>query len=276
MSANPRIARHEWQGKAIWLIGASKGIGLALAQDLSKLGANLILTARDPQQLQHTCDQLPACTVGDHTFQPEKLALAADFTDASAMQQAWEDACRFCQQLKEYAVPHPAMVIVNAGTYENMPAKRFDLPRALHQINVNVSGPLTVLSQVLPSYTNSQSGHIVLVSSVAGYRALPRALVYGSSKAALSYMAETLYLELAHKGTAVTVVHPGFVETPLTADNRFYMPALQTTQQASTAIIKGLQAGAYDIHFPKRFTLFLKLLKCLPRSWYMFVLRKTM
>lgn len=279
MSANPPIRAQDWRGKTIWIVGASTGIGLALAQDLSALGAHLILTARNQTVLEQVqADmQAKAAQLSDGLTR-HVVALAADFTDEDGLGKAWKQACAFCQQNSKHpmhADASPDMVIVNAGTYENMPAKRFDLARAKHQINVNLNGPLTVLSYVLPNFIAKQGGHIVLVSSVAGYRTLPKALVYGSSKSALSYMAETLYLELAHKGTAVSVIHPGFVQTPLTAGNDFHMPALQTPQQASAAIIKGLQAGRYDIHFPKRFTLFLKILRFLPQSLYMWIVRKT-
>jgi short-subunit dehydrogenase len=264
MSANPRISTTDWQGKSIWLIGASTGIGEALARDLTALGANIILTARSADALHTLSAQLPHST-----------ALPADFTDAAAVATAWQAACAAAKGARQPA-PFPSMVIINAGSYETMPAKHFDLTRAQRQMAVNVGGPLTVLGQILPTYTAAKAGHIVLVSSVAGYRALPKAMVYGASKAALSYIGETLYLEIGHRGTAVSVVHPGFVTTPLTAGNDYYMPGLQTAQQASARIISGLQAGRLDIHFPKRLSWFLKLLRVLPRPLYMALLRKTL
>ncbi len=253
MSYNPKIKR--WQGKSVWLIGASTGIGEALARDLAAMGARVVLSARSADKLAALSTQLPA-----------SVAVAFDFTDRAQTARAWTAV--------QAAVGCPDMVIVNAGTYVAMPAKHFDAAGAWHQFAVNVGGPLEVLEQVLPAYLSAKAGHIVLVSSVAGYRGLPRALAYGASKSALTYMAETLYIELAHKGIGVTVVCPGFVETPLTADNNFDMPALQTPQQASTAILKGLAKGEFEIHFPKRFTLFLKLLGVLPRWAYFWLVRK--
>lgn len=254
MAYNPKIT--DWRGKTVWLIGASTGIGEALAHDLCAAGATLVLTARSADKLALLAAQLP-----------RSVPLAVDFTDAPALAVAWSSLVA--------TVGIPSVTIINAGTYVAMPARKLDARGAQHQFDVNIGGPLKVLHHVLPAYTQGHCGHIVLVSSVAGYRGLPRSLTYGASKAALTYMAQCLYLELGHKGTAVTVVCPGFVETPLTAGNNFKMPALQTPQQASVAILKGLAKGQFEIHFPKRFTWFLKLLGCLPFWAYVKIVRRT-
>ncbi len=255
MAYNPPIK--DWHGKTVWLIGASTGIGEALAHDLCAAGARVVLTARSADKLAALAAQLP-----------RSLAVAMDFTDTVQLSQGWAQLVA--------AVGVPDVTLINAGTYVAMPARQFDAPGAQLQFDVNIGGPLKVLHHVLPAYTKARSGHIVFVSSVAGYRGLPRALAYGGSKAALSYIAQCLYLELGHKGTAITVVNPGFVKTPLTADNNFDMPALQTPQQASAAILKGLAKGQFEIHFPKRFTLFLKLLRCLPFWAYVKLVRRTL
>ena len=258
MSFNPKIKATDWQGKSVWLIGASTGIGEALARKLSSLGAHVILSARNAERLTKLSNELPRSS-----------PLAMDFTDGKAVEVIWHKAC-------EASAPSvmPDMVIVNAGSYEPMLAKDFDLARAKQQFEVNVGGPLNVLAEVLPAYLAAKRGHVVLVSSVAGYRALPKALVYGASKSALCYMAETLYLELANKGVAVTLVCPGFVKTPLTADNDFDMPALISAAEAAEHIVRGLTKGEFEIHFPKRFTRFLKVLGWLPRSLYFKLVRK--
>jgi short-subunit dehydrogenase len=128
----------------------------------------------------------------------------------------------------------------------------------------------------LPIVLAQGHGHISLVSSVAGWRGLPNGLAYGPTKAALTHLAETLYLDLQDCGVGVSVINPGFVATPLTAQNNFTMPALITPEQAATAMLKGWAQGAFDIHFPKRFTLWLKLLRVLPyRSYFALVRRLT-
>jgi short-subunit dehydrogenase len=152
-----------------------------------------------------------------------------------------------------------------------------DLEDAVRHMQVNYVGALNVLDAVIPQLLIQGSGHISLVGSVAGYRGLPNSLAYGPSKAALIHLAETLYLDLKGRGIGVSIINPGFVETPLTSRNDFEMPALLTPQQAALAILKGWAAGAFEIHFPKRFTLGLKLLRILPyRIYFALVGRATL
>ena len=107
-----------------------------------------------------------------------------------------------------------------------------------------------------------------LVSSVSGYRGLPNALAYGPTKAALINLAQTLYLDLGERGIGVSLINPGFVETPLTAHNTFRMPALMKPERAAAEILAGWAAGAFEIHFPKRFTRWLKAMNHLGDALY--------
>ncbi len=133
---------------------------------------------------------------------------------------------------------------------------------------VNYTGALRLLDAVLPHMLARHSGHISLVSSVAGFRGLPNGLAYGPTKAALINLAETLYLDLRAAGIGVSLINPGFVETPLTAQNPFTMPALISPAQAAQEILRGWSRGTFDIHFPRRFTRWLKLLRLLPYRLY--------
>ena len=155
-----------------------------------------------------------------------------------------------------------------------MRAETLDLPDMLRHIEVNYAGALKVLDAVLPALLARGNGHISLVGSVAGYRGLPQSLAYGPTKAALINLAETLYLDLHPKGIGVSIINPGFVATPLTAGNEFDMPALLTPEQAAQAIVAGWGKGAFEIHFPKRFTLWLKLLRILPNRLFFSLVRK--
>jgi short-subunit dehydrogenase len=137
----------------------------------------------------------------------------------------------------------------------------------LHQ-RVNVEGALHWLGAVLPMLMAQGQGHVSIIGSVAGYRGLPQSLAYGPTKAALINLAESLYLDLSPMGLGVSVINPGFVKTPLTAGNEFNMPALLTPEQAAQAILQGWAKGQFEIHFPRRFTLWLKLLRHLPHRWY--------
>lgn len=160
-------------------------------------------------------------------------------------------------------------MIFCVGHYREQRATAFDLSEMLKHQSINYVGALHVLDAVLPFMLAQKRGHLTLISSVAGYRGLPKALAYGPTKAALHNLAEILYLDLKPQGIAVSVVSPGFVDTPLTAQNRFKMPALISPEQAAAALIHGVQRGDFDIHFPKRFTLMLKLLALLPARWYL-------
>ena len=122
--------------------------------------------------------------------------------------------------------------------------------------------------------TRQRAGTLALVSSVAGYRGLPKSLVYGPTKAALINLAETLYLDLSPKGVGVCVINPGFVKTPLTAGNDFRMPALISPEEAAREIVAGLARGAFEIHFPRRFTRWLKVMRLLPYRLYFPAIRR--
>ena len=243
MSLNPRI--DGWTGRRVWVIGASTGIGRATAVALMQRGARVAVSARNAQALQ-TLDGA--------------LALPLDVTDAAALQTAMQRIAHDWGGLD--------VLLYCAGTYRPLRATAFDLQSALQHDDVNYRGALHALAAVLPTLTAQRAGHLAVVSSVAGFGGLPQALAYGPTKAALINLAETLYLDLHPLGIGVHVINPGFVETPLTAQNTFAMPALITPEQAASALIAGLEAGRFDIHFPRRFTLWLKLLRLLPRSLY--------
>jgi len=133
-----------------------------------------------------------------------------------------------------------------------------------------------VVPALLQSAGAGRTPHLSLVASVAGYRGLPRAMAYGPSKAALINFAETLYLDLAPRGVSVFLINPGFVATPLTARNDFEMPALISAEEAARRIIDGFASGRFEIHFPRRFTGVLKMLRMLPdRLYFHLISRRT-
>jgi short-subunit dehydrogenase len=155
-----------------------------------------------------------------------------------------------------------------------MRATQFDLDEMLRHQQVNYVGALHMLDAVLPALLRQKAGHISLLASVAGYRGLPNSLAYGPTKAALINLAQTLYLDLQPQGLGVSVVNPGFVETPLTSSNEFAMPALISPAQAASEIVQGWEAGQFEIHFPKRFTLWLKALSHLGDALYFKAIRR--
>ncbi len=253
MSLNPPL--RQWQDQVVWLIGASTGIGEALASALHARGARVALSARSADKLEAFAQQHAG-----------SLALVADVLDAAQLAQA--------QQRLLAAWGRVDLVVYCAGSYTAMRADSFDLRSATAQLQVNYQGALNLLAALLPRLLAQGGGHLSLVSSVAGFRGLPKALAYGPAKAALIQLAETLFLDLRPRGIGVSVVCPGFVATPMTAQNEFAMPALQTPTQAADAILAGWAAGDFEIHFPKRFTRFVKLLKYLPYRWYFWAVRR--
>lgn len=243
MSLNPRL--RDWQGKKVWLIGASTGIGRATASALHAAGAHVIVSARQKALL----DEFVALHSGSHALPLDVMDVAA--LHAAVAQLGAPDLCVYC-----------------AGYYRAMGAASFDLADARRHLDINYIGALNLLDALLPQLLATGRGHLSLVSSVAGYRGLPKALAYGPSKAALTHLAEALYLDLHPQGLGVSVIHPGFVATPMTAQNDFHMPAEISPEQAAQAMLAGWAAGDFEIHFPKRFTLAMKLLRLLGDGAY--------
>lgn len=247
MALNERIV--DWQNRRVWLIGASTGIGEALALHLASLGARLALSARNAAQLEQVAAQCQGA-----------VCLPLDVTEAGALQKAQDSLVAEWGGLD--------LVILNAGTYRPLEAESLSPEVIRETLNVNLMGVMDGVAAVLPQMLSQRRGGVVIVGSVAGYAGLPKALVYGPSKAALINFAECLWLDLAPRGLSVYLVSPGFVATRLTATNDFHMPALMQADEAARVIVKGLARGDFEIHFPKRFTFALKLLRCLPYRWF--------
>ena len=244
-------------GKYIWLVGASEGIGVALASLLADAGACLALSARNEKKLTTILDSLPK---GNH------INLPLDVTDMLSIKSTWEKITTLWPQID--------MIIYNAGAYEPMDAQHFNLDLFEEIVNVNFRGASRILSFALPYFLKQNRGHIVLVGSVAGYRGLPASLGYGSSKAALIHLAEGLKADLMLTPLKIQVVNPGFVETRLTAKNTFAMPAIISPEKAANYIYMELQSDHFEIHFPKRFSRFLKFLSVLPDPIYFWVMKR--
>ena len=253
MALNPRI--EDWHGRVAWLVGASSGIGRETAARLHELGATVVVSARD-------ADGLAAFT-REH---PGSSAIALDATDRVAVHAAAE----------RIAAEHGALDLAFycAGFYRAMRATAFDLDVALRHNDVNYVGALHFLDAVLPGLVARRSGHLSVVASVAGYSGLPNALAYGPTKAALINLTQALWLDLAPLGIGVSIVNPGFVETGLTSDNEFRMPALISAETAAEEIVAGWSRGTFEIHFPKRFTRSLKALGLLGDALYFKAIRR--
>ncbi|MEO8250285.1 MAG: SDR family NAD(P)-dependent oxidoreductase [Burkholderiales bacterium] len=251
---NPPL--RDWSGKRVWLIGASSGIGLALAIDLRALGASVAVSARDAGALQQFAASHPGV---DRQGRPLAQAVPLDATDLQSVEAA--AAAVFSEGPLDLA-------IYGAGMFKPMRATEFDLDVLLRHVDVNVAGALRVFSVVIPQLLKQRHGHLSMIASVAGSRGLPKGLAYGPTKAALINLAETMYLDLRPHGIGVSLINPGFVDTPMTKQNDFPMPAMIEPERAAQEILEGWASGAFEIHFPKRFTRLVKLARLLPNRLY--------
>lgn len=249
MPLNPRLA--DWNGRRVWLIGASSGIGAALARELARRGARLALSAR-------RADALTVLAI------ERAVTLTCDVTSAASVARAAASMRATLGGID--------LVIYLAGDYVPMRVDDFDLARAERLLDVNYRGALRVCDAVLGHL--KPGGGIALVSSVAGYRGLPRALAYGPGKAALTHLAECLAHDLHPRGIGVWVINPGFIATRLTERNDFRMPALIDADDAARRLLAGLAGGGFEIDFPKRFTRVLRWVSRLPYRWYFPLVRR--
>jgi NAD(P)-dependent dehydrogenase (short-subunit alcohol dehydrogenase family) len=250
---NPRI--DSWASKRVWMIGASTGIGAAAADHLLRLGARVALSARNAQALERAASGSAGA-----------LAVPLDVTDHASVLRARDAVVAAWGGID--------LVLVVAGGYNEMRADSFDLAAANAMIDLNLRGVFNCLDAVLPLLLRQGAGGIGIVASVAGYGGLPKALVYGPTKAALINLTESLFLDLRPRGIAVYQVNPGFVETPLTAHNDFKMPALMSAAAAAAAMVSGIERGQFHIHFPKRFTNSMRLARLLPYRLYFWLIHK--
>ena len=245
MSPNVRIK--DWRGRRVWIVGASSGIGKALAIDLLKRGARVALSARNASVLE---------SLTENAQPGQTLVLPMDVNNGPEIENAYA-------QLKDAWSGFDLLVLL-AGTHLPVRAWELNADEAEQLFRTNVFGVIRASALVIPDLVQTGDGAIAVVSSVAGYCGLPTSLVYGASKAALINFTETLYLDLRPKGVSVYLVNPGFVRTPLTDRNPFEMPALISAEDAAKHMLRGFANGDFEIHFPKRFTRLMKLLRLLP------------
>jgi NAD(P)-dependent dehydrogenase (short-subunit alcohol dehydrogenase family) len=252
---NPTVA--SWTGRRVWVVGASSGIGAELARTLLARGARVAVSARRAEALREV--------VGSGGVAPAEI-VPLDVNDAAAVAAACESL-----QARWGGID---LVLWVAGTYQPMRAQDFELEAARRMLDTNLNSVFGGLSAILPMLLAQGAGGLALVSSVAGYSGLPHALVYGPTKAALINLAESLYLDLRPAGIGVYLVNPGYVDTPATATNAYPMPALITAREAAEATLAGIEAGRFEIHYPKRFTSWLKFARLLPYRLYFALVRK--
>ncbi len=245
------------KGKYIWIIGASSGIGAALAIEAAKQGAVVAVSARRAEKLDALIKSLKG---KDH------MSVTLDVSDPTSMQKAQ------VKILENF--PRIDSVLFMAAIYSPHDGQQKSLSFIHNMINTNLGGAFNMIDVLVPQLEKQGQGQIILCGSVAGYRGLPTGQPYCATKAAIINLAESLKIELETKNIDVKLICPGFVKTPLTDKNDFPMPMIIEADEAARAIIRGMRSRRFEIHFPKRFTLIMKVLRILPNSIYFWIARK--
>lgn len=246
----------DWTDRRVWIVGASSGIGAALALALLAAGARVAISARGE-------DKLLALAAGH----PNAIVVPFDASD----EMAWEPAIeRVAHTLGELD-----LVVLGAARYDPQHVWDLDMAQAKASYALNVLSVYQAVSLLTPRLLAQRRGGIAVIGSISGYTGLPRAVIYGATKAALQNFTETLYFELAPKGLSVYLISPGFVKTPMTDKNDFAMPGLMTPEAAAAAILKGMARGQFEIRFPFGFANTLRWISRLPYRWRFALLHRT-
>lgn len=232
----------DWRGKRYWLVGASEGLGRALAQRLSAAGAEVILSARSAGRLEELAAELPG---------PARV-VTVDVSDRASVEAAAAEAGEIDG------------VVYLAGVYWPMKSQEWDAEKAEAMADINFTGCVRTLGAVLPEMVARGRGHVVLTGSLSGFRGLPGAVGYGASKAAVMSLAETMHADLRGSGIEVQVANPGFIKTRLTDKNDFKMPFLMTPEEAAGAMFALMDGKAFKKNFPWGFGAVFRLSQFLP------------
>ena len=235
-----------FEGQTWWIVGASEGLGRALAKEMDGAGARLILSARNAGRLQHLCDGLS-----------NARALPMDVTDP-------DDVIRAIADLGPVDG-----VVYCAGAYDPLSAQDWQPEAVETMCAVNFTGALRVLGQIVPQFCRRDSGHIVLIGSLAGFTGLPGAIGYGASKAALMHLGENLQADLRGSGVRVQVINPGFIRTRLTRKNEFKMPQILEPEDAARRCLRAMQGRRFSTSFPAPFSWVFTLGRLLPRRLFL-------
>ena len=235
--------------------GTSSGIGAALCTRLIQEGHEISGIARRKSQLGSSTKKLDLF----HGYQ-------SDVVDATGLRETIDTAVSNTGPID--------VAILNAGIYQPQDGTRIDPQIYANHMKINYLGVVNALAAIVPDMVRARRGHIAIVSSVAGWRGLPKSAAYGPTKAALISLAESLYFDLTPKGVKLQIICPGFVESEATAINDFEMPDLISAGKAADKIIEGMKGTDFSINFPKSFTRKMGLLRFLPDRLFFRVVGK--
>ncbi|MEL7344369.1 MAG: SDR family NAD(P)-dependent oxidoreductase [Pseudomonadota bacterium] len=236
----------QWAGKRYWLVGASEGLGRAVAQKMSAAGTELILSARNEARLQELADELP----GKAT--PVAVDISNDDSVAAAAQQVGEiDGFVFL-----------------AGVYWPMSAREWKGPEATQMVDINFTGAVRTLGHVVPGMVARDAGHIVITGSLSGFRGVPGAIGYGASKAACMSLAESMHYDLKKTGVDMQLINPGYVRTRLTDKNEITMPFIMEPEEAATRFVEAMNTNRFKTNYPWAFGTFFRSTMFMPDWMY--------
>lgn len=233
-------------GKRYWLVGAGDGLGRALAHCMSRSGVEVIVSSRSEDKLKELVDELP----GKASYQ------TVDIVDDESVRAAAE------------AVGEIDGLVLLAGVYWPFSARDWNAERATAMADVNFTGFVRVLGQVVPQFVEKDTGHIIITSSLTGFRGLPGSIGYTASKAATMSLAECMYADLRRSGVRVQVANPGFVKTQLTDKNDFRMPFIMEPEQAAREMFELMLTHRFKKSFPTFFSLLFRGSQFLPDWLY--------
>ena len=237
--------------KKIWITGASSGIGRALAIKFSNEGWQVAASARRESLLNDL-----------NKSNPNIHAFVLDVKDEKSVRNVFQNILQKFETLD--------ICVFATGIHDPEAEKKLSSEKIREIMETNFFGTLNCIMAVNSFFREKKDGHIAIVSSVAGYRGLPAASGYCASKAALTSLAESLYFDFKRKNVKVSLISPGFIKTPMTDKNTFPMPMIKSPEYAAEKIFIGLtKRNSFEIHFPKSFTILLKLLKIMP-NWLFF------
>ena len=241
--------------KKIWITGASSGIGKALAEKFASEGWRVAASARRKEILDKMSSH-------ENIF-----SYPLDVTNQDQINISFKKIIEDFKGLD--------LCVFSSGTYDPKLEQEINVKQNKFVMETNFFGVLHCINTVEQYFKEKKGGHISIVSSIAAYRGLPNSSGYGPSKAALTNLTESLYFDFKKNNVRVSLISPGFIKTPLTDKNEFPMPFIKSPQFAAEKIFQGLtKSTAFEIHFPKQLTLFLKFLRILPYKIYLFLIDK--
>ena len=241
--------------KKIWITGASSGIGKALAEKFALEGWKVAVSARRKEILSEMAKN-------------ENISsYPLDVTNQDQVSDTFAKIINNFESLD--------LCVFSSGTYDPKLEQEINIKQNKFVMETNFFGVLYCIKSVEKYFKDKKDGHISIVSSVAAYRGLPNSSGYGPSKAALTNLSESLYFDFKKHNVRISLISPGFIKTPLTDKNEFPMPFIKTPEFAAEKMFNGLTKGkAFEIHFPKALTIFLKVLRVLPYRMYLFLIDK--